>query len=401
MNIRAQGLARPAQRRFLAGSCMLAGLAAALLLTQPAGAEIVRPTPPETTPVAQPAPAEAPAQPPAETTDPIPATEAGMPPAGATPPAPPAPPQGNFRWPGATATPADALPTTEEVTDPATMLARGLEAYRGKDGRPGYEQAARWFRAAADAGDVRASMAFAWLQAMGLGVARDPAAARQRLQAASAVGIARADYLLSLLESIDKRPQSTQRAGVLRESAARRGDAVAENAMGVHYQLQGDRTTAELWYQRAVEHGSRNAGQNLANLARSDLAKERIAAATRAADGGDADALFALAQRYHRGEGVAIDYGQALRLYRAAAAKGNEPARQMLGLIQSRTGIDGQVDPAWMQQLASATVGAVGRKVEDTSGDSAVALPKNDDPLSGLADLPAADVSPPPSRRIP
>jgi TPR repeat protein len=400
MNTRAQGLARPAQRRFLAGSCMLAGLAAALLLTQPAGAEIVRPVPPETTPVTQPAPADTQAQQPAETADHIPATEPGMPPVDAAPPTPPAP-QGNFRWPGATTAPVEVSPATEEVTDPAAMLARGLDAYRGKDGRPGYEPAARWFKAAADAGDVRASMAFAWLQAMGLGIARDPAAARQRLQAASAAGIARADYLLSLLESIDKRPQSAQRAGVLRESAARRGDAVAENAMGVHYQLQGDRTTAELWYQRAVEHGSRNAGQNLANLARSDAAKERIAAATRAADGGDADALFALAQRYHRGDGVAIDYGQALRLYRAAAAKGNEPARQMLGLIQSRTGTDGQVDPAWMQQLASATVGAVGRKVEDTSGDSAVALPKNDDPLSGLAALPAADVSPPPTRRIP
>jgi len=370
----------------------------AVLLTQPVEAEIVRPAPPETVPAPVPVPTEAPTGQPAEVVDVVPADV--VPPPSDVPPLP-AVPQGNIRWPGAPTAPEEAPLATEEVADPADILARGLNAYAGKDGPASYEQAARWFKAAADAGDLRGSMAFAYLQAMGLGVARDPAAARQRLQAASAAGVARADYLLSLLEVIDKRPQFAQRAAVLRESAARRGDAVAENAMGVHYQLQGDRTTAELWYQRAVEHGSRHANQNLVNLARSEEAKEKVAAATRAADGGDADALFALARRYHRGEGVAIDYGQALRLYRAAAAKGNEPARQMLGLIQSRIGPDGQVDPAWMQQLASATVGAVGSKVESSAGEGAVALPQNDDPLSGLANLRVSDTFPPPTRRIP
>jgi len=333
------------------------------------------------------------------------------------PMAPAAPPEANIRWPGASESAAEIVPAPEETGTPAELLARGLRAYLGSDTPPDYDRAARAFKAAADAGDARGTMAFAYLQMMGLGVARDLPAARAKLQQASAAGIVRADYLLSLLESMDKRPQSPQCAAMLRESAARRGDAVAENAMGVHYQLQGERVTAELWYQRAADHGSRSAVQNLANLARSEVVKEQVASTTRAAETGqaDADALFVLAQRHHRGDGVPLDYAQALRLYRAAAAKGSEAARQMLGLIQSRPNPDGQIDPVWMQELATANVGAANRKPEAPAALT-VAVPKNDDPLSGLTDgvppkaaptkaVPTktapAKASPAPSRRLP
>lgn len=308
---------------------------------------------------------------------------------------PAAPPEPNIRWPGATEPTAEIVPAPEEAGEPQELLARGLRAYFGSDGQPDYERAARVFKAAADAGDLRGAMALAYLQTMGLGVARDLSGSRVRLQQASASGIVRADYLLSLLEAMDKRPQSPQRAAMLRESAARRGDPVAENAMGVHYQLQGERVTAELWYQRAADHGSRSAVQNLTNLARSEIVKEHVAATTRGAEGGqaDADALFELAQRHHRGDGVPLDYAQALRLYRAAAAKGSEAARQMLGLIQSRPSADGSIDPAWMRELATANVGAVNRK-QEAPALFTVAVPKNDDPLTGLTEIPPVNASP-------
>jgi len=306
-----------------------------------------------------------------------------------------APPEPNIRWPGASQPTAEIVPAPEETGTPAEMLARGLNAYLGHDGQPDYERAARAFKAAADAGDLRGAMALAYLQTMGLGVTRDLSASRARLQQASAAGIVRADYLLSLLEAMDKRPQSPQRSAMLRESAARRGDPVAENAMGVHYQLQGERVTAELWYQRAAEHGSRSAVQNLANLARSEVVKEHLAATTRAAESGqgDAESLFVLAQRHHRGDGVPLDYAQALRLYRAAAAKGSEAARQMLGLIQSRLSADGQIDPVWMRELATANVGAANRKPEAPAALT-VAVPKNDDPLTGLTEIEPVKATP-------
>ena len=306
-----------------------------------------------------------------------------------------APPEANIRWPGAPDPTAEIVPAPEETGEPQELLARGLRAYFGNDGQPDYERAARAFKAAADAGDLRGAMALAYLQTMGLGVARDLSGSRARLQQASAAGIVRADYLLSLLEAMDKRPQSPQRAAMLRESAARRGDPVAENAMGVHYQLQNERVTAELWYQRAADHGSRSAVQNLTNLARSEVVKEQVAATTRGAESGQADAadLFELAQRHHRGDGVPLDYAQALRLYRAAAAKGSEAARQMLGLIQSRPSENGSIDPLWMRELATATVGAVNRKQEAPAALT-VAVPKNDDPLTGLTEIAPINVSP-------
>lgn len=414
MSRRAQGFALASSRTVAGPRVRVASttlLAMVLSAALPTSAEIVRPSPtPQPVEAAQPQPTAAetasgnvagdevvpqpaPTPPTATPSTTLPA-EATLPPATA--------PQGNIRWPGSTATPVAEPPSADEgSSDPSNELARALDQYVGRAGQPNYDQAARSFKSAADAGDLRASIAFAYLQAMGLGVPRDPSSARQRLQAASGAGIARADYILSLVEAMERRPQSAQRAGALRESAARRGDAVAENAMGVYYQQQGDRTTAELWYQRAVEHGSRNATQNLANLARSEQVKQQVADTRRTADTGNADALFSLARRYHRGEGVPPDYGQALRLYRAAAAKGSEPARQMLGLIQSRPAVDGQVDPAWMQQLASATVGGPDRRIESPAVDTGVALPKNDDPLSGLTHLTDANASASPNRRIP
>jgi TPR repeat protein len=189
----------------------------------------------------------------------------------------------------------------------------------------------------------------------------------------------------------------------LRESAAKRGDPAAQNAMGVHYQLQGDRSTAEMWYRRASEQGSPAARWNLAHLARADANRAQLTATVLTAETGDAAALYELAQRYHRGEGVPPDYPRALRLYRAAAAQGSEPARQMLGLILSHTDAAGNVDPAWMRQLASTPPAISDRKALDPVQRDAVAAPRDDDPLSGLLALsvPRGAVSAPIPRRIP
>ena len=268
----------------------------------------------------------------------------------------------------------------EPIADP---LQRGLDAYRGEGDPRSYAEAARWFRAAAEAGDRRAAMAYAYLQGLGLGVARDPVAARRLLQQLGDVGFARADYLAALLLAADPRPGASGREGEFRERAARAGDAVAQNAMGVHYQLQGDRTTAQMWYQRAADSGSAAAERNLASLARSEQARGEQATPALAAD--DAGALFEQARRHHRGDGVPVDYGKALQLYRRVAANGSKPAQQMLGLIQSRSLAGGGFDPGWMRQLAFAAVDSSAST--PVSSVAAAAQPQLDDPLSGLSAL--------------
>ncbi|WP_133501731.1 tetratricopeptide repeat protein [Cognatilysobacter terrigena] len=332
-------------------------------------------------------------------------------------PAPDAPPSSNFRWPAKTvgSPPASAVeeppasnirpprsatttaaPVTmepdahvapdapsNEPTSPAAAFEQGLAAWRRTGDAQRYVDALRLFTQAAQGGDVRASAAVGYMQGLGLGGTRNVDAARSLLQSASAAGVVHADYLLSLVEADGG---DAKRAAALRESAARRGDAAAQNAMGVHYERMGDRTTAEMWYRRAAQSGSASAKLNLASLKRADDAQAATQATTAQAAKGDAPALFALAQRYHRGDGVPVDYAKALRYYRAAAAKGHAPSRRMLGLIQSRVTADGAFDPAWMQQLASVDVT---NEVRPPASSGTPAPARLDDPLSGLAARPS------------
>lgn len=386
----------------------------------PAGAEIVRQAKPAAIPAPVTAPIEAPSSsaptqtevaddtlvaPPADAPRdnirwPKPDTPApaSVPPVEGEAPveASPPEPRGNIRWPqtqeGAKPPPEEASDLIEGSDVPPQVsrvdaFREGMAAYARTGDAQRHEAAARSLRIAAEAGDLRAAAALGYLQAMGLGVPRDAVRGRQQLVAASAAGLARADYLLSLIEHNDRRPGAAQREATYRESAARRGDALAQNAMGVHYQRQGDRATAELWYRRAAEAGSVSAKQNLAALTTPATTADASTPTRPDADG--AEALYAQARRYHRGEDVAVDYGQALRFYRAAAARGSEPARQMLGLIQSRPGTSGAVDPLWMRQLASASVGDARSNVVTRVSEAPVRAPRLDDPLSGLAALSA------------
>ncbi len=320
-------------------------------------------------------------------------------------PDPQDPTPGNIRWPdpppgaktpdarlpsateGTTAPTAPTAPATAPVAA-ADAFSQGLAAYMRKADPRRFDEAAALFLSAALQGDRRASMAYGYLQGMGLGAERDRAAARTRLAADAAAGWPRAAYLQSLIDGESRDAASRERAGSLRESAASRGDAAAQNAMGVHYQLAGDRATAEMWFRRAADNGSPSARSNLANLTRSDNAKQAGTTMRKAAGSGDANALFALARRFHRGEGESADYGQALRYYRAAAAKGHASARRMLGLIQSRLGPEGEVDPVWMRQLANADLGD-GGNLSAPAPSIHGAAPTLDDPLAGLAALPA------------
>jgi uncharacterized protein len=284
----------------------------------------------------------------------------------------------------------------------ATPFVRAMAAYRrGHDTRR-YTDAARWFQEAATGGEMRAQIALGYLQSRGLGLTRDPASGMRRLQQASVAGYARADYIISLLQNNDRRTDVRLRMESLRASAARRGDAVAQNAMGVNYQLQGDRSTAEMWYRRAAEHGSESAVRNLAGLARSEVRQGQVAKTVQSAEAGDAGSLFELARRYHRGDGVPLDYMRAIQLYRAASAQGSEQARRMIGLIQSRTDVSGNIDPTWMRQLASTLVEGAGRKaLEPSISDETSQAPINDDPLSGLLTVLPVAPSPLTPTRIP
>ena len=65
-----------------------------------------------------------------------------------------------------------------------------------------------------------------------------------------------------------------------------------------------------------------------------------------------AEELYTEAQRFHRGEGHAVNYVEAIRLYRLAADKGSVEAQRMLALIYSRPLVRGSFDVQWISQLS-------------------------------------------------
>lgn len=269
---------------------------------------------------------------------------------------------------------------------PQTLLRSAWRAYNGRRGsKPDYRSAFADFARAAQLGDARAMMGAGYLLAKGLGVARNPQSAREYLSGAEQAGYARASYLLSLLDESLATPQSLLAAREARERAAARGDAPAANALGNSYLRSGQRPTALLWYRQAQLAGSTSAPRNASRVQHQANAGEpalqpldELRAASAA---GDANATYELATRYHRGLGVAVNYGEAIRLYRIAAHGGSVPAQRMIAMVSSRSTEALPIDPQWMVELGQLSTDT--GETRPGVGD----LLEDDDPLSDLLSL--------------
>jgi TPR repeat protein len=277
--------------------------------------------------------------------------------------------------------------------DPDAAYTVALRYFEGTCVQRSFAEAYRWFAAAA-AGHACALAAASHLRAEGLGVERDPAAAREGLRAAQAAGCARAYYLQAALEEKSARPERRQLARELLERGAGLDDGHALNLAGVYREVDGDRQGAEALYRRAVAAGNRAARVNLQRLDRyfsRHERKESLESLRARVTAREPSAQFALAQRYHRGDGLAVDYVAAIRFYRLAAEAKYPPAVEMLNLILSRADPrqPGGIDPAWMQRLAYHELAT------DERGKSRGVLQPvvDEDPFYGMAprvDVPAA-----------
>jgi len=75
----------------------------------------------------------------------------------------------------------------------------------------------------------------------------------------------------------------------------------------------------------------------------------------RAAETGHAESQFYIAAMYHAGEGVDMDYGEAVKWYRNAADQGHMEAQYYLGLrYLAGEGVDKDLDEAvkWIRKAA-------------------------------------------------
>lgn len=113
--------------------------------------------------------------------------------------------------------------------------------------------------------------------------------------------------------------------------AAEKGDSEAQFNLGIMYDkgvgVRQDLTRAIDWYDKAAKQGHKVA---LANV---EIIQGQIASQKSLAEQGNAEAQIAVADMYANGNGLALDYKQAVELYQKAADQGAAAAQCKLGMM--------------------------------------------------------------------
>lgn len=222
------------------------------------------------------------------------------------------------------------------------------------------DEAATWFERAQALGEPLAPAGLAWCEIEGCKGTPNPAAAGRWITLLRAANLPRAQYLQWLMEA-RLSPLQIATPGLRSEpasagwpnrqlllSAAQGGDIHARIELGLE-SVTANRPAEALEHFRAVAPRSPAASSNQV------LLSERLRStsnARRPPTSSSSDETFARAQRNHRGAGQPANFVEAIRFYRLAQSQGSAEARKMLELIFSRPAPDGQIDLAWMQQLA-------------------------------------------------
>jgi hypothetical protein len=217
-------------------------------------------------------------------------------------PKPPREPAGVEPTPGLE--PARATATSSLHSQAEDWRKRG-EAYERGDGVPqSDEEAAKWFRKAAEQGDAAAELGLSVLYTHGRGVPHDHDEALKWLRKAAAQRLPEAQFALGLryANGIGVARDDAQAARWFRE-AAEQGFPQGALHLGFFY-AQGrgvpqDFTQAAKWYRRAADQGFAPAELNLGLL-------------------------------YESGQGVPLNEGEAVDWFRKAARQGNERAQANL-----------------------------------------------------------------------
>ena len=200
---------------------------------------------------------------------------------------------------------------------PAEAVAAGLTAFQRKD----YAESMRWFRIAADKGNVDAINKIAFSYKNGYGVQQDNAEAMRWYR-----------------------------------MAADKGNVDAQNNVGLLYGIglgvKQDYAEAMRWYRLAADKGYAEAQKNVGVLYQNGWGVERDPAEAfrwfrAAADQGDATAQFGVGRLYDTGRGVAKDYAQAMLWYRKAADQRDAKAQAAIGRLYDKgLGVEQNYDEA-------------------------------------------------------
>ncbi len=169
------------------------------------------------------------------------------------------------------------------------------------------KEAAKWYRLAAEQGEVNGQVNIAYFYEMGIGVVKDPKEAVKWYRLAAEQGNATAQNSLGMLyyygEGVVK---DLKEAAKWYRLAAEQGEASSQLGLGRLYfygdGVSQDHKEAAKWYRLSAEQGYKFAQARLGTM-------------------------------YERGQGVLQDYREAARWYRLAAEQGHGYAQDRLGLL--------------------------------------------------------------------
>jgi TPR repeat protein len=199
-----------------------------------------------------------------------------------------------------------------------------------------YVMAVKWYREAADQGQVWAQVNLGNLYERGQGIAKDYAEAMVLYDKAAEQGDPTGQHNLgTMYYNGEGVPKSYEKAAMLYRKAADQGDTDSEATLGDMYELglgvMQDHTKSVMWYEKAAEQGHAKAQYALfrAYFSGSGVPKDDAKAAIwcrKAADLGYPDAQITLGEMYQNGQGVPQDLGEAyfwLDLGTSARQSGN------------------------------------------------------------------------------
>ena len=256
----------------------------------------------------------------------------------------------------------------------------GLLTLHGRGLPADVRRAKSWFQIAWQQGEKMASAGLAWCEMAGCGMPPDLAKARYWRTQLSKVNRGRALYFDWLARAksapleipnevdakftIDKIPHHK-----LLVEAANAGDIHAHIELGIDSAAKNQLDEALQHFIFAEQNSSivsNNArhiraeideSKSLSKLQKSSLNNAELA-----------ESSWRQARRYHRGEGIPINYVEAIRLYRKAADLGHLQARKMLDLIFSQSADTGTINIFWMQRLSRIDVSGYAPQLPTVDG---------------------------------
>jgi TPR repeat protein len=227
----------------------------------------------------------------------------------------------------------DAITRAAAAGQAQAQCAMGDRYAQGKGVAQNWFEACRWYDMAAQQGDATAQCALAVCYADGKGVKKDIAHAFIWFEKAAAQNVPQAQWNLGELYAtgLPGVEADPKKATLLCKRAANAGFAPASATLGALFARAQKHERAVQWWTLAAEQGDLEALFNLAQAHRLGLgvAKDETKAFAlflQAAQGGVAAAQSRMGLAYATGEGAALDPLEACKWFELAAQRGDPSA---------------------------------------------------------------------------